>query len=260
MAQSVLDHVTVVLFEPQDPVNIGTTVRAMKNMGLGHLRLVNPVAYEAERIEGVAHDTVDVVDRIRHYETLDEALADLTFVVAYTRRRRAAKRDSADARSAAARLIERAGDGTVAMLFGREDKGLPNSALDRAHMVATIPTTDYASLNLAQAVLLASYELHLAAGDATRTIAPPKHDAPPPTAEQLEQAFADIERALTAIDFFKTRYPEHVLRSMRSLVFRAAPDARELTLVRAMAIEVVRTLGRLAPRPPSNHHTASSGL
>jgi tRNA C32,U32 (ribose-2'-O)-methylase TrmJ len=126
--------------------------------------------------------------------------------------------------------------------------------------VATIPTTDYASLNLSQAVLVAAYELHLAAGDATRTIAPPKHDAPPPTAEQWEQTFADIERALVIIDFFKTRYPEHVLRSVRSLMFRAAPDARELTLLRAMAIEVARTFGRLAPPAPSGHHTASPGL
>jgi tRNA C32,U32 (ribose-2'-O)-methylase TrmJ len=141
-------------------------------------------------------------------------------------------------------LIEKMHEGTVAVLFGREDKGLPNSALDRAHLVTVIPTTDYASLNLAQAVLVAAYELHVAAGDATRTIAPPKHDAPPPTAEQLEQAFVDVERALVTIDFFKTRYPEHVLRSIRSLVFRAAPDARELTLLRAVAIEVVRTLGR----------------
>lgn len=235
----------VVLYEPQDPVNIAATVRAMKNMGLSDLRLVEPVAYEPERIEGVAHDTADLVAHgIRHYATLDEALADAIFVAAYTRRRRAAKRDSADARQTATRLIERSREGTVAVLFGREDKGLPNSALDRAHLVTVIPTTDYASLNLAQAVLVAAYELHVAAGDATRTIAPPKHEAPPPTAEQLEQAFVDAERALVAIDFFKTRYPEHVLRSMRSLVFRAAPDARELTLLRAMAIEVARTLGR----------------
>jgi tRNA/rRNA methyltransferase/tRNA (cytidine32/uridine32-2'-O)-methyltransferase len=244
MPRSVLDQVAVVLFEPQDPVNIAATVRAMKNMGLGDLRLVRPVPYEPERIEGVAHDTADLVHRIRHFETLDEAIADVTFVAAYTRRRRAAKRESADARETAARLIERSAEGTVAVLFGREDAGLPNSALDRAHLVATIPTTDYASLNLAQAVLVAAYELHLAAGDATRVIGPPKHEAPPPTAEQLEQTFADAERALVAIEFFKTRYPEHVLRSIRSLVFRAAPDSRELTLLRAMAIEVVRTLGR----------------
>lgn len=245
MPQSRLDRVAVVLFEPQDPVNIAATVRAMKNMGLRDLRLVRPVAYEPERIEGVAHDTADLVQHgIRHYETLDEALADVIFVAAFTRRRRAAKRDVADARETADRVVAKAADGTVAVLFGREDKGLPNSALDRAHLVSTIPTTEYASLNLAQAVLVAAYELHLAAGDATRSIAPPKHDAPPPTAEQLEQAFVDAERALVAIDFFKTRYPEHVLRSIRSLVFRAAPDARELTLLRAMAIEVVRTLGR----------------
>src|SRR3984957_7685760 len=243
-ATSRLDRVAVVLYEPQDPVNIGAVVRAMKNMGLADLRLVRPVAYEPERIEGVAHDTADLVHRIRHFETLDEALADTVFVAAYTRRRRAAKRENGDARQTAARLLDRAADGTGAVLFGREDAGLPNTALDRAHMVATIPTTEYASLNLAQAVLVAAYELHLAAGDATRVIGPPKHEAPAPTAEQLEQTFADAERALMAIDFFKTRYPEHVLRSLRSLVFRAAPDARELTLLRAMAIEVVRTLGR----------------
>jgi TrmH family RNA methyltransferase len=245
MPQSRLDRVAVVLYEPQDPVNIAATVRAMKNMGLSDLRLVRPVAYEPERIEGVAHDTADLVQHgIRHYETLDDALADVVFVAAYTRRRRAAKRESADARQTATRLIEKLHEGTVAVLFGREDKGLPNSALDRAHLVTVIPTTDYASLNLAQAVLVAAYELHVAAGDATRTIPPPKHHAPPPTAEQLEQAFVDVERALVTIDFFKTRYPEHVLRSIRSLVFRAAPDARELTLLRAVAIEVVRTLGR----------------
>jgi TrmH family RNA methyltransferase len=250
MSQSCLDRVAVVLYEPQDPVNIAATVRAMKNMGLGDLRLVRPVAYEAERIEGVAHDTADLVHRIRHYETLDDALADVVFVAAYTRRRRAAKRESADARATAVRLVERSADGTVAVVFGREDKGLPNSALDRAHLVATIPTTDHASLNLAQAVLVAAYELHLAAGDATRTIAPPKHHAPSPTAAELEQAFVDAERALHAIDFLKTRYPEHVLRSIRSLVFRAAPDSRELTLLRALAIEVVRTLGRRQSEAP----------
>src|ERR1700679_4004222 len=71
-----LDRVAVVLYEPQDPVNIGAVVRAMKNMGLADLRLVRPVAYEPERIEGVAHDTADLVPRIRHFETLDDALAD----------------------------------------------------------------------------------------------------------------------------------------------------------------------------------------
>jgi hypothetical protein len=110
------------------------------------------------------------------------------------------------------------------VLFGREDSGLPNEALDLAHLRVTIPTTAHASLNLAQAVLVALYELHTGAGDATRRLARPRKHAAPPTARQLELAFADAERALAALDFFKTRNAEYVMRSLRSLVFRAEPD------------------------------------
>jgi TrmH family RNA methyltransferase len=243
-----LDHVVVVLYEPQDPVNIAAIIRAMKNMGVTNLRLVHPVPYDPVRIEGIAHDTADLVSRIRHFESLDDALADCVHVAAYTRRRRAAKRAAADARETAHTLLAHATVGPVAIVFGREDHGLPNEALDRAHIVSTIPTTDHASLNLAQAVLIALYELHLAAGDATRTIEPPKHDAPPATAEQFELFFADAERALIAIDFFKTRYPEHIMRSIRSLAHRAGPDAREIALLRATAIEVMRSLERAAAK------------
>jgi len=243
-----LDHVVVVLYEPQDPVNIAATIRAMKNMGVSDLRLVNPVTYDPVRIEGIAHDTADLVSRIQHFTSLDGALADCVHVAAFTRRRRAAKRAAADARLTAHTLLRHATAGPVAILFGREDHGLPNEALDRAHIVSIIPTTDHASLNLAQAVLIALYELHLAAGDATRTIDPPKHDAPPATAEQFEMFFADAERALVAIDFFKTRYPEHIMRSIRSLAHRAAPDSREIVLLRAAAIEVVRSLERAKAR------------
>lgn len=244
-----MERVVVVLYEPQDPVNIAAVVRAMGNMGVTQLRLVRPVPYEANRIEVVAHDTRAIVERIRHDATLEDAIADCVDVVGYSARRRAAKRERLTPRTAATRLLERAVSGPVAVLFGREDHGLPNAALDRAHAVATIPTTAHASLNLAQAVMIALYELHVAAEDATRVLAPPRHDAPPATAEQFERLFADSERALDAIDFFKTRYPEHVLRTMRSLTYRAAPDAREIDLVRAMALEVLRTLHRASIIP-----------
>jgi tRNA C32,U32 (ribose-2'-O)-methylase TrmJ len=107
-----------------------------------------------------------------------------------------------------------------------------------------IPTTEHSSMNLAQAVLIGLYELHLAAGDATRVIAPPRKDAPPSTHAQLEQYFGDVERSLEAIEFFKTRQREHIMRTVRSLTARAAPDARELSLIRAMALEVIRYLER----------------
>jgi tRNA/rRNA methyltransferase/tRNA (cytidine32/uridine32-2'-O)-methyltransferase len=248
MSETLLASVVVLLYEPQDPVNIGATVRAMKNMGVSRLRLVRPVEYEAERLEGIAHGTMDLIERIEHFDSFDDAVADCVRTVGFTARRRAAKLRVIDPKAAAAELLELAGDGNVALVFGREDSGLPNEILDRVHASVTIPTTEHASLNLAQAVLIGLYELHLAAADATRTLAPPRKDAPPATNAQFEQFFGDAQQALTAIEFFKTRYPEHIMRTLRSLTFRAAPNARELSLIRAMAIEVLNFLERTRRR------------
>ena len=239
-----LDAVRVVLYEPLDPINIGATVRAMKNMGARQLRLVRPVAYDPQRLIGVAHDTQEIIDGIEHFDDLESAVADCVRVAGFTARRRAAKRAVVDPPTGAEDLLSFAPRGPVAVLFGREDKGLPNEALDLAHIIVTIPTTEHASLNLAQAVLLALYHLHVLSADATRQLAPPRKAADAPTSEQLEMLFADARRALTEIRFFKTRNDEHVMRSLRSMVYRAAPDGREVDLLRAMAIEVLRTIDR----------------
>jgi TrmH family RNA methyltransferase len=242
---SVLDNVCVVLYESQDPINIGLVVRAMKNMGVSQLRLVRPCDYDPNRIEQVAHQTRDVVARIRHFDTLDGALADCVRVVAFDGRARKARLEVTRPRPMAEELVDWAEQGMVALMFGREDHGLPNEAIDAAHVVAQIPTTQHFSLNVAQAVLIGLYELHVAAGERTRRIKPPRRKSPVPTAEALELTFADVTRALQAIRFFRTRNPEHVMRAMRSIVARARVDSRELYLVRAMFIEVLRTIDRI---------------
>lgn len=244
----ILDSVRIVLLEPRDPVNIAAVVRSMKNMGVSELRLVRPIAYDPWRIEGIAHDTRDVVDAIRHYDDLDSALADCVRVAAFAGKRRAARWTVMTPERAADDLASWSADGPVAMLFGREDWGLPGEALDRAHVIVNIPTTEHSSLNLAQAVLIGLYEMHLRAGDATRTLAPPRKSAPPATGEQFERLFGDAERALQTVDFFKTRNADLILRSVRSLAYRAAPDGRELELVRAMLIEVGRAFERARKR------------
>ncbi|HEX3866197.1 MAG TPA: TrmJ/YjtD family RNA methyltransferase [Gemmatimonadaceae bacterium] len=244
MSKSRLESVVVVLYEPQNPINIAATVRAMKNMGVHRLRLVRPVGYEVVQLEGIAHGTMDVIEAIRHFESFDDAVADCVHVIATTARRRAAKIRLIDPKEAAMELLASAPNGTVAIVFGREDSGLPNDVLDRVNATITIPTTEHSSLNLAQAVLIVVYELHLAAADATRSIAPPRKDAPPAKNDEFEKFFADAARSLTAIEFFKTRYAEHIMRTLRSLTFRAAPDARELSLMRAMVIEVTNFLKR----------------
>src|SRR5919112_799575 len=121
---SLLEAAVVVLSEPQDPINIGATVRAMKNMGVRDLRLIRPVAYDLNRIEQIAHDTADVYRRIRHFETTEEALADCVRVAAFVGKPRAAKWARHDPRSVAEHFVGYAPDGRVAYLFGREDHGL----------------------------------------------------------------------------------------------------------------------------------------
>lgn len=242
---SVLHRVVVVLNKPQDQVNIAAVVRVMKNFGFVDLRMVDPVPYDPWRIEGVAHGTRDLVERIRHFATLDEALADCVFVAAFGAKRRAHRWPVTEPRPLAATVLEKVAAGPVALLFGQEDHGLPNEAIDRAQVLVRIPTTEHASLNLAQAVNIALYELHVAAGDATREVARHKHHAALPKHDEWERALGDIDRALAAIAFYRTRNPEHIMRSVRSLLNRAGPDSRELTLVRAMGIEVLRTIDRV---------------
>jgi TrmH family RNA methyltransferase len=260
VTKSRLANVNVVLHEPQDPVNIAATVRAMKNMGVSALRLVRPVPYEAERLEGIAHNTRDVIDAIRVFTDFDTAVHDCVRLVAFTARRRSAKWRVIDPKQAAQEILMAAADGPVAMVFGREDSGLPNEILDRVHATVIIPTTEHASMNLAQAALIGLYELHLAAGDASRVLDPPRKDAPPATEAQLEQWFGDAERSLEAIEFFKTRQRELIMRTVRSLTVRASPDAREISLIRAMAIEVIRFLERknVYPKRPTKSDGSGS--
>ena len=239
--------IVVVLHEPQDLVNIAHVVRGMKNFGVRDLRLVNPREYEAYRVEGIAHQTQDVLARVRTYTSLETALADCVHIVGFTARGRTAKRNLQRPREAATEVVQLAESGPIALLFGREDKGLSNEALDRCHRVVTIPSDPaYASLNLAHAVVIMLYELALTRGAEARPFKAPRRTAEPAEAAELERLFEDVARALQAIDFFKTRNQAGVMRTMREIAHRTPLDAREVKLLRAMAIEVTKYGERLA--------------
>ncbi len=239
--------ITVVLHEPQDLVNIAHVVRGMKNFGMRELRLVNPREYEAYRVEGIAHQTQDVLARVQTFASLEEALADAMHIVGFTARGRTAKRNLQRPRDAAAEIVALAESGMVALLFGREDKGLSNEALDRCHRVVTIPSDPgYASLNLGHAVIIMLYELALARGAGARPFKEPRRPSEPAVAADLERLFADVAKALHAIEFFKTRNADGVMRTMREIAHRTPLDAREVKLLRAMAIEVTKYGERLA--------------
>lgn len=238
---------SVVLVRTQDLVNIASVVRAMKNFELRDLRLVQPEEYDVRRIEGIAHGTGDVLKRVTQFDSFEEAIADCTVVAGMTARQRTAKRNVARPREAAAELLEASQDGNVALVLGPEDRGLTNAELDRCHRSIVIATNpDHSSLNIAQAFTVMAYELYLARGDQPFKV--PRRSAPPATAQDLADLFDAAEGALDAIEFFKTRNPEAIMRTVREVLHRTPLDAREAKLIRAMCFEVVRYLERMGVR------------
>lgn len=190
-AARLLDRVVLVLYQPQDVVNVAAVVRVMSNFGLRRLRLVEPAAFDPYRIEGIAHHTGEIVRGVERFPDLSAALADCTFVLGTTGRAREVRRERLTPRQAAGLVLRAAalsvaapapgvspeppsglppaqasapGEGLVAILFGREKDGLPNAALEDCHGLVTIPTAPgNRSLNLAQSAVVLAYELWLAA-------------------------------------------------------------------------------------------------
>ncbi|MDQ6675487.1 MAG: hypothetical protein M3069_32955 [Chloroflexota bacterium] len=257
------ERVAVVLVEPTDPVNIGGVVRAMANTGFMRLRLVRPVGFDSRRVIGVAHYTQHIVEATQQFDSLPDAVKDRHLVIGLTGKHLRDERNALPLQAAIDRLVEAATSGNdVAIVLGREDFGLSNTALDACHMVTTIPTNPaYPSLNLAQATLLVLYQLFQRAGGERQMYRPPRHAAPAASSGLLEDLFADLERALDAVEFLKTRSRVHTLRSLRVALYRARLDAREASLLRAVVIEVRRFLhrkgvlsdvGRIGVWPPAD--------
>lgn len=246
MNTSPLDNLIVVLHQPRDVVNIGGVVRAMLNTGFSQLRLVAHAPYDPADIGGIAHRSDALLAATPTYDRLDAALADAVFVVGTSARTHGERPTREDVRALAPELLRLAQSGPVALLFGPEDNGLDNAALDRCNLLLRLPVDPaYPSLNLAQAVLLLLYELRMAAqGDIPAALA----GSPPAPAAQLETLYDAVEQALRAIEFVKTGDATAKLRVVRRLVQRARPDQQEAALLTAMAREVVAFLRRRGMR------------
>lgn len=226
-----INGMVIVLHRPEDPVNIGAVVRAMKNMSFDQLRLVQPVSYSAADLLRVAHRCEDMVDRIQVFETLDAALADTHFVVGTAAIDHRGRRGTEDIRGLAAELVRRVSVERIALLFGPEADGLDRAALDRCHLVASLPTNPaYPAMNLAQSVLLFLYEVRMSTlGTAS---AAPAADAGAEQVE-LERLFLATESALHGAGFFRYN-PEVVMRSLRQIAYRAKLQRNEVNLLFAM--------------------------
>ncbi|MAB88142.1 MAG: TrmH family RNA methyltransferase [Planctomycetota bacterium] len=164
MDPMVLDNIDIVLVEPRGPGNVGSTARALKNFGMSRLVVVNGPRLNHPQATAMAVKAGDLLRSARTTEALPEAIADATFVIATTAKRRY-RLPTLRPREAGERIVEQAARGRVAILFGREDHGLDDAELRLAHETIAIETAPGCrALNISQAVLLIAYEVWLAAG------------------------------------------------------------------------------------------------
>ena len=229
----------IILVEPQLPQNIGMAARAMANFGLAELRLVSPrEGWPNPDARGPAAGADAVIDAARSYATTREAVGDLAFVLATTARPRGQMRRVLGPGEAVAGLRARARRGErVGILFGRERTGLENDEVSLADAVVTFPVApDFASLNLAQAVLLVAYEWARGA-DETRTEGAPV--SPPAPREALFGLFDHLEEELEAAGHYPPQKKPVMTRNMRDMLHRMAMSEQDVRtwrgVVRALA-------------------------
>jgi len=233
-----LTNIRIVLVETTHPGNIGATARAMKNMGLTRLYLVKPHRYPSHEASARAAGADDVLAQARLCETLDEALEGCGTVFGASARSRSISWPQLNPREAAARAVQTGAGGEVAFVFGREHAGLSNLELDRCNYLVTIPTNpEFASLNVAAAVQVLSYELRVAAQEATPT---PMLNEPLASAEERERFYRHLEEVLLDLEFLNPDNPKHLMRRLRRLFNRVELDCNEVNILRGILTAVER--------------------
>ena len=231
----VLGNLAFVLVRPLQAGNVGSAARALKNMGFSDLRLVAPRAAAARMEAAMAAHARDVLLGARHYDELGDALTDCAVAIGTTCRPGLYRSGVVAMREAAAQLIVEAATNRIAIVFGPEDTGLVNRELKLCQRLVTIPTApEYPSLNLAQAVMLAAYELMLAAGVA-RQMPPPEPLAP---SVMVDAMMERMSQALVSIGFLPAENPEHIMFALRAIFGRAGLSARELNILNGLAHQI----------------------
>lgn len=234
-----LDNIAIVLVRTSHPGNIGAAARAMGNMGLSDLRLIEPARFPGPEATARAVGANHVLENAQICHTLDEAIADSEFVVGTTARSRSIAWPSSDPASAMAELVAHSQVGKVSLLFGREASGLTNEELDRCQRQVRIPVNeDFPSLNLAAAVLIFGYELRRAySGEVESADGEIDRSVPLASAEQVQGFFQHLEMVLNEIGFLKSP-SVRLMRKIKRIFSRAPLQAQEVNILRGILTSV----------------------
>lgn len=243
--QQTLSHIRIVMVNTTLPANIGSALRAMKTMGLCKLILVAPKTYPHPDIDALAAGATDLIEQIQIVDTLEQAIQDCHIVFGTSARSRTVPWPLLDARPAAELAITKINqEQEIAIVFGREDRGLTNEELALANYHLTIPVNpDYGVLNVAQAIQVISYELRMAALQPaiqqesnmpiyhTQTM---QWDEPLVTHQQMEQFYPHMEKMLEKIEFLDPNNKRLLPMRLRRLFGRIQLDRMEYNLLRGV--------------------------
>ena len=229
-----LTNLRIVLVRPRYSGNIGAVARAMGNMGINDLALVSPAQLCRDEADAMAVHARNVLDTMQVHTSLRAAVADCGLVVGTTRRPGLYREGALTLREFAPHVAATATANRVALVFGPEDSGLANEDLRFCHRLVTIPTDlTYASLNVAQAVLLCCYEVFLAAQGEV-----PASPRPLAVAERQELMYEKLKSALRKIGFLHGDNPDHIMFALRRVLGRAGLEDRDVRILLGMARQI----------------------
>jgi tRNA/rRNA methyltransferase len=232
-----LDSISILLVRPKFHENIGSVARAMKNMGLSRLIVVNGCSPLHPNAYKLASGAEDILERAEEFFTLREAISEMGCVVGTTSRGGKERHPLLTPETLAKKLIPLSLKNSIGLVFGSEKEGLTSDELFLCHLYVRIPSMEsFPSLNLAQAVMVVCYELFQA------SLEIPKQPIQLAQAEQLERMFEHMEKTLIQIGFLDSNHPKRIIRVLRKLFGRSQMDEREVQILQGIWSQMDRYL------------------
>jgi tRNA/rRNA methyltransferase len=229
-----LKNVSIILSRPRYPENIGAAARAMRNMGFEQLIVVNPQNYDMPRVLKMAtHAAAEVVEQIQVYKNLQIALEPLSYIVGTTARLGGQRQLVGSAAMLAQKLAPISEENQVGLLFGPEDRGLTNEDIRLCHELVSIPTAEFSSLNLAQAVMVVCYELRRYNQPGGKTFVPRLANR-----HELDGMYAQLKDTLVRISYIQPDNPDYFMNNLRHFGTRLKLRAKEVSIIRGICRQI----------------------
>ncbi|MEM5536311.1 tRNA (cytosine(32)/uridine(32)-2'-O)-methyltransferase TrmJ [Neptuniibacter pectenicola] len=238
-----LSNIRVVLINTFHPGNIGAAARAMKNMGLTNLYLVEPREFPSDEADARAAGAKDLLENATLVNSLEEAIADCQLVIGTSARtKRTFDLPLLNARKGAERIVAESKQGKVALVFGRETMGLHNDELQQCNLHIYIPANpDYPVLNVSQAIQLLCYEVYVAAEEKTYTDIEEEY----PRQKEMGLFYNHLEKVLRTTEFIIPQHEGKVLDKLRRFFNRSRPERTELNMLRGILTSIEETVEKL---------------